>query len=254
VIKHYFKIAIRNLAKNKIFSFINILGLAVGMGVCLLIYQYVYFEMSYYRFHSNAQNTYRLTQTTVRSGEDLGKVVFTTFGLGPRGKETIPEIRDFARVHDLDIDLVVTNVGKNEPYLEDNLWYVDSTFLKIFDFPLIRGDRESAFSEKYSMVITEEVALKYFGDSNPMGKALKVSGGVLSGDFIVTGVLKSLPANSHLQFDFLLPIEHLLENYGQYKDDEGWDWNNFVTYVTLNEGADLTEVGKKFVELISAHV
>lgn len=254
MLNHYLKIAYRNLSRNKIYTLINILGLAVGMGVCLLIYQYVHFEMSYDQFHSNAQNTYRLTQTTFRNGEDLGKGVFTTFGLGPGGKETIPEIIDFVRVHDLDIDLVVTNQGKNEPYLEDNLWYVDSTFLKIFDFPLKYGDRGSAFSEKYSIVITEQMALKYFGDSNPLGKALKVSGGVLSGEFIVTGVLNPLPANSHLQFDFLLPIALLLENYGQYKRDEGWDWNNFVTYVTLNEGADLNETAKKFDELISAHL
>ncbi|MEX2595036.1 MAG: ABC transporter permease [Anditalea sp.] len=254
MIRHYFKIAIRNLSRNKIFSLINILGLAVGMGVCLLIYQYVHFEMSYDQFHPNAQNTYRLTQTTFRNGEDLGTGVFTTYGLGARGKETIPEIEEFVRVHHLDISLVVMNPGKNEPFQEDNLWYVDSTFLHMFDFPLKYGDRESAFSEKYSVVITEQMALKYFGDSNPLGKALKVSGGVLSGDFIVTGVLNALPENSHLQFDFLLPIAFLLENYGQYKSDKGWDWDNFVTYVKLNEGADLKEASKKFDELISTHV
>jgi len=233
---------------------INILGLAVGMGVCLLIYQYVHFESSYDQFHPNAQNTYRLTQTTFRNGENLGEGVFTTFGLGPQGKETVPEIRDFVRVHDLEIDLVVSNPGKNEPHLEENLWFVDSTFLSLFDFPLKYGDQESAFQEKYSMVITEEIAIKYFGDSNPIGQAIKVSGGVLSGDFKVTGVLNSLPANSHLQFDFLLPLPHILENYGQYKSDEGWDWDNFVTYVTLNEGADLSEVGRKLDELIVANV
>lgn len=250
---HYLKIAFRNLWRNSFFSFITILGLAVGMGVCLLIYQYVYFETSFDQFHHNAQNTYRLTQTTFRNGENLGEEVFTTFGLGPQGKETVPEIKDFVRVHDLEIDLVVSNPTKNEPHLEGNLWFVDSTFLNLFDFPLKYGDQKSAFQEKYSMVITEEMAVKYFGDSNPLGQAIKVSGGVLSGDFKVTGVLSSLPANSHLQFDFLLPLPHILENYGQYKSDEGWDWDDFVTYVSLNEGADLGEVGRKLDELIAAN-
>jgi len=251
--RHYLMISWRNLFRNKVFALINILGLSVGMGVCLLIYQYVHFEMSYDQFFGNAQNTYRLTQTTFRSGEDLGKGVFTTFGLGPSGKETIPEVKDYARVHDLEIDLVVSNIAENESYLEENLWYVDSTFLKVRDFPLKYGDRESAFIDKYSVVITEEMALKYFGDTNPIGKGLKVSGGVLSGNFSITGVLEQLPANSHLQFDFLLPLANLLENYGQYKNDEGWDWNNFITYVALSEGADLNEVGKKFDELIVSH-
>lgn len=250
---HYLKIAYRNLSRNPFFTMINILGLAVGMGVCLLIFQYVHFETSYDQFHNNAKNTYRLTQTVFRNGESLGEGVFTTFGLGPLGKETIPEIKDYSRIHDLDIDLVVSNPAKNDPHLEDNIWFVDSTFLNLFDFPLKYGNQELTFKEKYSMVITEEMSAKYFGDSNPIGQVIKVSGGVLGGDFKVTGVLNSLPANSHLQFDFLLPLPHILENYGQYKSDEGWDWDNFVTYVTLNDGADLSEVGRKLDELIFAN-
>lgn len=251
---HYLKIAYRNLSRNPIFTLINILGLAVGMGVCLLIYQYVHFEKSYDQFHNNAQNTYRLTQTTFRNGESLGEGVFTTFGLGPQGKETIPEIKDYSRVHDLEIDLVVSNPEKNDPHLEGNIWFVDSTFLNLFDFPLKFGNQVSTFREKYSIVITEEMAAKYFGDSNPIGKVIKVSGGVLSGDFKVTGVLNSLPANSHLQFDFLFSLSHILENYGQYKNDEGWDWDNFVTYVSINESANLSEIKRKLDELVAANV
>lgn len=250
---HYLKIAYRNLSRRSFFTLINILGLGVGMGVCLLIYQYVYFETSFDQFHSNSQRTYRLTQTNYRNGEGISEGVFTTFGLGPHGKETIPEIKDFVRVHDLEIDLVVSNPSKNEPHLEDNLWFVDSTFLSLFDFPLKYGDRQSAFRDKNSIVITEEMAMKYFGNHNPIDQIIKLSGGVLSGDFKVSGVLNSLPANSHLQFDFLLPISHILENYGQYKTDEGWDWDNFVTYVSLHEGAKLREVGRKLDELVAAN-
>ncbi|WP_297336221.1 ABC transporter permease [Algoriphagus sp.] len=253
MVYHYLKIAYRHLSRNSFFSFITILGLAVGMGVCLLIYQYVDFETSFDRFHSKSQNTYRLTQSITRNGENQGEGVFTTFGLGPRGKETIPEIKDFVRVHDLEIDLVVSNPSKNEPHLEDKLWFVDSTFLNLFDFSLKYGDKHSVFREKNSAVITEEMAIKYFGDPNPIGQFIQLSGGVLSGSFKVTGVLNSLPANSHLQFDFLFPLPHILDNYGQYKSDQGWDWDNFVTYVNLNESANLPEVSKKLDELVAAN-
>ena len=254
MLRHYLKIAIRNLSRNKTFSLINILGLAVGMGVCLLIYQYVHFEMSYDQFHPNAQNTYRLTQTTYRNGEDLGTGVFTTYGLGARGKETIPEINDFVRVNNFDIGLVVINPEEQISHQENRMWYVDSNFLQMFDFPLKYGDKMSAFTEKYSLVITEQTSLKYFGDTNPVGKVLRLSGGVLSGDFMVTGVLESLPENSHIQFDFLLPLKFLVENYGQYKNDNGWGWDNFVTYVILQEDAELKETENKLNKLVLDHV
>jgi putative ABC transport system permease protein len=228
--------------------------MAVGMGVCLLIYQYVHFEMSYDQFHPNAQNTYRLTQTTYRNGEDRGTGVFTTYGLGARGKETIPEINDFVRVNNFDLGLVVINPEEQISHQENRMWYVDSNFLRMFDFPRKYGDKMSAFTEKYSLVITEQTSLKYFGDTNPVGKVLRLSGGVLSGDFMVTGVLESLPENSHIQFDFLLPLKFLVENYGQYKNDNGWGWDNFVTYVTLQEDAELKETENKLNKLVFDHV
>jgi len=247
---HYIKIAIRNLARNKVFTLINILGLAVGMGVCLLIYQYVYFEKSYDSFHNDADNIYRLTQTIYQNGENLGTSAFTTYGLGTEGKESIPAIQDYVRVHHLEMSLLATNPEKQVSHQENDLWYVDANFLNFFQFPLKYGSGELSFGKRHNIAITEEIAIKYFGDSNPIGKNLRFSGGVLSGDFIVSAVLNSLPENSHMQFGFLLPLSSLLENYGQYKSDDGWDWDTFVTYINVQEGTEPEEISKKLDEVI----
>ncbi len=253
--KSYFTISTRILLRHKFYSAINILGLAVGLGVCLLIYQYIHFELSYDGFHADAQNIYRLTQTTIRNGENQGTGVYTTYGLGPRGKERIPEIEDVVRIRPQETAPIIINPENKEVFLEDGLSYVDSNFLQMFNFPLIYGERELALGEKHSIVITEQMAIKYFGDTNPVGKALKISLGVFSGDFIVTAVLKTLPVNSHLQFNFLIPMAFLLEKDGFYKrhDSEGWEMSDFVTYVRLNKAAELDHVGEKFYQLITTY-
>lgn len=251
--KNYFKISTRILLRHKFYSLINILGLAVGMGVCLLIYQYIHFELSYDKFHKNAKNIYRITQTTFRNGENLGTGVYTTYGLGPRGKETIPEVEEFVRIRPDDVGLIVINPENDERHQENNIWYVDSTFLYMFDFPLKYGSRESVLDEQHNIVLTEQMATKYFGDANPLGKTLKISAGTLSGDFIVSGVLEALPANSHLQFDFLMPMRFLLVHWRSYRGDNGWGWEDFVTYVRLTGTADLKEVGEKYDQLVAAH-
>ncbi len=252
--RNYLTVAIRNLIRDKTFSRINILGLALGMSVCLLIYQYISFELSYDKFHPDSQNTYRLTQNEIKNGEDLGNEIYTTYALGPRAKEIIPEVKDFVRIRPWDIGPVISNPENNEIHQENEIYYVDSNFLQMFSFKLKYGDRSGVLSGKYNMVITEQTAAKYFGNDNPIGKSLKVSEGPLSGDFMVTGVLKALPVNSHLQFDFLLPITFLLENYGFYKRGNGWEISDFVTYVRLVEGTDLGETGKKFERIINKHL
>lgn len=252
--RHYFNISTRVLLRHKFYSAINILGLAVGMGVALLIYQYIHFELSYDQFHANADNIYRIWFSGTENGEDIGVDDDTTYGLGPRAKETVPEVKDFVRVHPHYIGPIVTNLEKNEPYQEDNLWYVDSNFLQMFSFPLKYGNRESVLDEKYSVVITEQLATKYFGDTDPTGKILKFELGNLGGDFTVAGVLQNPPSNSHMQFDILLPMNNLLDNYGAYKNEDGWTWDNFLTYVTLHENAELTETGEKFDRIVDAYV
>ncbi|MDN5211339.1 ABC transporter permease [Fulvivirgaceae bacterium BMA12] len=250
--KHYLIISIRNLSRNKAYSIINILGLAVGMGVCLTIFQYVYFELSHDRFHNNFENTFRITLDENKNGMDNLRAT-TTFALGPSAKETIPEIKEYVRIHRQD-DATVINPDKNEPFKElaRDMLFVDKTFLQVFNFPLKLGSKESVFDNKFNIVITEKTARKYFGTDNPIGKTLKVGGEFSPGDFIVSGVLEELPINSHLQFEFLLPLEHLLEfaNFGMFKNSDGWSRNYFMTYVIIDESANLDLVREKLDQLI----
>ena len=254
--KHYLIVATRNITRNKGYSVINVLGLAVGMGVCLLILQFIYFESSYDHFHPDAQNTYRITQRPVRNGETIRLDIFHTYAFGEKVKETIPEVRNTVRIHPVPQDgiVVITNPIDSRRFFENGVWYVDSTFFQMFDFPLLYGSKESALSEKHNIIITEQIAIKYFGDSDPLGKSLKISGGSLSGDFTIEGVLKKLPENSHLQFDFLLPMSFLLTHYGAYVRSDGWGWQNFLTYITLHKPADTEGVTNKLDKIIDTYL
>lgn len=254
IFSHYVKIAFRTLSRSKVYSSINILGLAVGMGVCLLIYQYISFEMSYDRGYAGYQNIYRLTQTTFEGGEQVWRDVFVEQALGPTALQTIPEVQQMVRVHPQDVGLIMINDSTNERHQEDNILYVDHGFLQMFDFPLLYGNQDKALSEPYNMVITKRIANKYFGGTDPIGKMLIVGGGAaLSGNYTVTGVLEDLPVNSHLQFDFLLPIEVKMDNYTQYKEDNGWEWAMFATYIKVHEQTDLESLSDKFDKMIATY-
>ncbi len=253
MLKHYTLVAIRNLARNKVFSLINILGLAVGMGICLIIYQYIHFELSYDQFHKGAENTYRLTQTVTRGGEEQGTGVFTTFSLGEKAKADVPELDKVVRVCPFGMGLVVANTENEKVFQEDKLLYADKDFLQLFSFPLKWGNRSDALKEKHNVVLSAEAANRYFGEDNPIGKALKVSGGSLSGEFIVAGVLETLPANSHLQFDVLFPMGFILDNWRLFKEDNGWERSDFVTYASLHEGADPAQVAPKLNRVVATY-
>jgi len=242
---NYFKISSRILIRQKLYSSINILGLAVGMGVSLLIYQYIHFELSYDKFHADAQHIYRLTQTVVENGEITAKGVDVTYGLGASIQEEIPEVKQMVRINPQDVGLILINEENDVRHQENNIWYVDDNFLQLFNFPLKYGDKASVLSDMHNIVLTDELAYKYFGDENPIGKEMRVSGGTLTGNFVVTGVLKKLPENTHLQFDILMPIQFVLTHWRMYREDGDWDVEDFTTYVSLEASANLEKTASK---------
>ncbi|MDN5211340.1 ABC transporter permease [Fulvivirgaceae bacterium BMA12] len=249
--KHYLLISGRNLLRNKVYSFINILGLAVGMGVCLTISQYVYFEWSFDRFHDNFQNTYRIVTNEIQGDEDHVYAT-STFAIGPSAKETIPEIKQFVRI--VMVGATVAGPDSIRPLNKEflHMLFVDNTFLQVFDFPLKLGNKESVFDEKFNIVITEKTAHKYFGADDPIGKTLTVGGKwTTERNYTVSGVLEDLPINSHLQFEFLMPMESRPgAAIGSYTNSDAWEWDNIVTYVTIDEAADLEAVSKKLDRFI----
>jgi len=251
MLKYYIKIALRNLFRHKSNSAINILGLAVGMGICLVIFQYLIHESGYDDFHHNSPNTYRLVHTDYKNIGNSS--VFGTYGIGTKAREIFPEVLDYTRIHPFNMGMVISNPEKVTSFFEENILYTDSSFLDIFNFPLKYGAHEKLLSQKHSTVITASIAEKYFGNIDPTGKTIRINSGVLGGDFTVSGVLEDLPVNTHLQFDFLLPLQVLLENYGQYKEDDGWLWDDFVTYISVDERADISTLQNKIQAMIHAH-
>ena len=233
--KSYLKIALRNLQSHKGHSFINIIGLAIGMACCILILLWVQDELSSDRFHEKTKHLYRVEQDYNYSGE-LYHVNVTPHPMAPALKEEIPEIVDATRY--VWTDGVLLRYGE-KTFFEDGVRVVDPSFLQMFTFQLIKGDKNIALKEPFSLVISEEMAEKYFGDEEPIGKTILVNNQY---DFTVTGVMKNMPDNSYLKFDLLMPYDYLLKTG---RTNPSWSGNSILTFVQLHEHAAISEVNEK---------
>ena len=255
MLRNYLILAIRNLKKRKLYSFINIFGLALGVSVCLVILKYVDFELSYDKFHKDADNIYRTLSTAYQNGELRGTNPISGYKQGPSLLMDIPEIKTYVRTHPMYGGAVVSNNNLAEPvrFHESDMQFVDSTFFDVFTYEFLVGDPGVALDRPSTIVITNEMALKYFGKENPVGKALTLSGGWAEGEYEVTGIIKEVPQNSHFTFDFLINIHNLLQNE-QYKNDDGWGWSNFVTYVQLHPQADLKAAHDKMPAFVEKYL
>ncbi|MGH7453624.1 MAG: ABC transporter permease, partial [bacterium] len=215
--KNYLKVAVRNLRKYKTYSFINISGLAIGMACCILSLLFVQQELSYDKFHENAGQIYRVT--TKLSNPVAGweaHYAATSFPVAPALKRDYPEVTNAVRIYKSDRSLV----GYEEKrFYEDRFFFADSTIFAVFSFPLLKGNPRMALKEPFSVVITEEIAKKYFGDDDPVGMALVLDN---QHTFKVTGILKNLPRNSQLQFEFLASYITLNDIIGKDKLETGW--------------------------------
>ena len=198
MLKNYLVIAWRNLSKHKLYSAINIVGLAVGMAACIVIALFVYNERSFDSMHS--KNIYRLNEVQKFPGMvSSQKVALSMFPMGPTLKNDFPEILKYTRISWWEKSLC--KYGEKRVYLPMT-FRVDSAFLDIFDFPLKEGNRQTALWSPHSAVLTESAAHKFFGTDNPMGKTIYQIGGDTTA-YTVTGILKDIPGNSQLQFDAL---------------------------------------------------
>ncbi|HEY8934893.1 MAG TPA: ABC transporter permease [Cyclobacteriaceae bacterium] len=257
MIRNFFTLAIRNLLKRKLYSFINIFGLAIGVAVCLVILKYVDFELSYDHFNKNAEHIYRTTVSNFVNGEFRGTNVISSYAQGPSLLADVPEVKSYVRTHPMYGGAVVSyKRGKGDPstFHEENLHFVDSTFMDVFTYEASEGNLKTALDKPASIVITQKMADKYFRkDEDPLGKIMQVSGGWADGDYEVTAVIKNAPQNSHFSFDFLMPTHNLLQN-DQYKHDNGWGWNNFITYVEFNPNADVKKVEEKMPAFIDKYI
>jgi putative ABC transport system permease protein len=237
MIQNYIKLAFRNLKKRTAFSIINIAGLALGVCTCLIILNYIDFETSYDNFHTHASDLYRINRTLIQNGERKQPHVMTTYGLGPALESDLPEVKHYIRTHEEEAVLQYQpETGEAKAFHENKILIADSTFFEAFTFKSRAGNLAKALHDPNSIVLTQSVARKYFGGENPLGKTMTLSGGRMNGDYTVTAVMEDIPGNSHFVFDILVPIHNIFLTK-QYQQDDGWGWNNFTTYVQLNEGA-----------------
>ncbi|MBZ5857079.1 ABC transporter permease [Flavihumibacter profundi] len=247
MLKNYLKTAFRNIIRHKAYSFINISGLAIGMACSILIFLWVENELSYDRFHANAGQVYRIT---CNAGDF--KAAVNPAGMPAGLKAEMPVIKNFVRLSHISTNLFEAD---NRKFEEKRVFYADSTFLQIFSFPLISGNAKTALDRPDGVLITEDMATKYFGKENALGKTIRKDNG---DNITVTGVLANIPPDSHLQFDFILPMSSIAKTNFDLKTNV-WDNFNFYSYVQLDKNfvpatASLKSLEKQINEIYKKHV
>jgi ABC-type antimicrobial peptide transport system permease subunit len=242
---NYLKIAIRRMRKHKGHSFINIAGLAVGMAACILMLIWVQDELSYDRFHKNADRIYRIN-TEDTSGGKTFLLAGSPAPLGQTMVDELPEVMQSCRVQ---AGWTRWNLylGENR-FQEEFLAAVDPTFFEIFSFPFISGDPQTALEERYSIVLTQDLANKIFGDEDPMGKVVQLN----DADMVVTGIIENIPRNSHLHFTYAFPAINMTK-WRESKLDK-WIYTQFATYVRIRKNANIADVNKKMMNIATQHL
>lgn len=238
MIKNYFKIAWRNLWKNKTFSAINIFGLSIGIAAFLLIINYLRFEYSYDDAHVKKDRIFRVPMITKEKDGKEQTFAFTYPALAPAMKKDFPEVEETARFRRRS---GIVAYGEQRILENGTLYYADHSLFKIFSFQFVKGNAETAFKELNDAVITDETSKKYFGNSDPVGKALRYQGE----DYIVKAVLEDIPANSHIRFNILLNYDKYIQ-LTQGNANTSWGWSDFYTYVLLKKGTSAKELEAKF--------
>ncbi|WP_375448378.1 ABC transporter permease [uncultured Fibrella sp.] len=236
MLRNYILIALRSLKNNKVFTLINLLGLAVGMSASILLLLWVQDELSVDNFHTNSQQLYRVVAQWKMSNETK-HYPSTPAPLATTLQRDIPGIDKVSRFSSIGRALLAyqTNV-----FDEKKGALVDPSFLQMFTFPLLKGNMHTALTNPHSILLSESLAAKYFGTEDPVGKIIRINN---KHDLTVTGILQNVPANSHLSFDFLMPFVYLKERGTDLENN--WDDYNYITYAQLSPGASVAAVNRQ---------
>ena len=238
--KNYFKIAFRNLVKQKLFSFINIIGLAIGITCSILIILFVNYEKSYDQFNKKAVRTYRLAVSALIGNTKINQTYSSSITF-QKLLQDFPEIETgvkFLRFNDRTPVYI-----KKQIFNESKIYAVDSTFFDIFSIPLLYGNPKTALIEPNSIVLSKDAAIKYFGNTDVIGKVITINISDERGfvDFKVSGVSKNVPVNSHFHYTMLVS----LSSFAELTKSQEWTRNNFISYVVLKKGTSKNEFEKK---------
>ena len=239
MLKNYLKITLRNLWKHKTFTAINIAGLSIGMAACLLILQYVNFELSYDQFNKNVSDIYRVSNDRYQNGKLIQHGTITYSGIGKALQNDYPEVINHARVAPFGKQIIIND---NKKYGDQEVLAVDNSFLDMFSYPLIAGDPKKALTEPFTLVLTATAANRYFGiRGNDLGTAIgrTLVIGNDSMPYKITGICQDVPENSHLQFDLLASYITIYSGKYPYKEaDYNFTSSDFWHYIQLKPGTD----------------
>lgn len=238
--QHYFKISWRNLLRDKIYSILNISGLAVGMACSILIFLWIQHELSYDRFHPHAEEIFRLN--AIAGGGEF-KAAVSPAGMAEGLKQEIPEIHSILRMGRFDLRMAMFE-AEDEKFIEDDIFYADSNFLQFFHFPLAKGDKRTALYSPNGVLLTESTAKKYFGEEDPLGKTIMKDDETLC---MVTGVLADPPSTSHLQFSMILPMAILAKTEPDLINNV-WDNFGYYSYLRFHENTLISPVKREEIE------
>lgn len=240
MIKNLLKTALRHLSKHPGYSLLNILGLTLGITSALFLIIYVTDEISYDKYHRNADRIYRVSSTLTETDDQFTWIV-AQIPFGPQAASEYPEIQSFVRFFNMPQGAYKY---EDKEYTEQDFYYADSTVFDIFTYKIIKGDVKAAVTQPGKIVLTESAAARYFGDAEPVGKFLKEG----TNNYEVTGIIEDVPANSHFRFDALAARNNLPKQLGS--------WGNFgvFTYLLLPENIDYKEFEKKIQAISETHV
>src|SRR5215831_21375233 len=244
MLKNYFKAAWRNIRKNKLFSFINILGLSIGIALCFIIMLYVQDELSYDRFNKNASDIARVVFHANINGGKIDESV-TMPPVAQTMKKDFPEVEDATRILSFGAPKTIYN---NTIFKDDRFALVDPNFFSIFTLPMIKGDAKTALAQPGGVVLTQKTAEKYFGKEEPLGKLIEVNTDS-NRLYKVTGVIKNLPSNSHFHFDAF----GSMTSWADAKSDT-WLGGGYHTYLLLKPGTDVKKMEAGFPAMVEKYM
>ncbi|QMW03181.1 ABC transporter permease [Spirosoma foliorum] len=253
MLTNYLKIALRTLNKNRVYTLLNIGGLATGLTCFALITLWISSEWSYDRFNEKADRIYRVALTIINETETFDQAV-SSVPIGPNLKNDYPEIENYVRFDQN--DAIVKN--GTQQFFEEGILLTDPSFFDVFSYHLTQGNPKTALRDPYSLVLTESMAKKYFGNQNPIGQSLTILLHDSTGrglPYKITGVMPDAPKNAHFTFNFLASFETLIaSDRRQFMSSDAWGDNSYYTYVLLKPGVDAKALEGKLPQFYEKHI
>jgi len=243
MLRNFFTIALRTLSRQKLYSTINILGFAIGIAACILILLYIRNELSYDRYHEKADRTYRLHVEGFVGGQEM-RLANSSGPVAPTLQRDYPFVEAFTRIRNIGYPVVRY---ADKTFSEEKWFYVDSCFFDVFSVRVLAGDLGSALTQPNTVVLTESMARKYFGDENPVGQTINTDN---RRDFVVTAVIGDPPPNTHFHYDFLVSIL----TFPHIADNPHWLNEAYYSYIVLSEGTAPEELSSKFTEVLRKYI